>query len=93
MTLEYVLNTSFVLLIFIAIAFLILQLVNRKTVKQQREHFEDLHRRLKPGVEVMLTDGVYGRLTQVKKDFVRMEIAKGVEIKVSRYSIKEIIKE
>ncbi|MDO5716001.1 MAG: preprotein translocase subunit YajC [Tissierellia bacterium] len=88
-----ILNTSIVFLLFIAIGFIILQIVNYRAVKKQKEYFAQLHQALKPGVEVMLTDGVYGVLTLVRDDYVMLKVAKGVELKVSRYSIKEIIKE
>ncbi len=88
---ESILAASIVILAFIAIGLIILQIVNAKNLKKSKEYFSELHTSLKPGVEVMLTGGIYGTLTRVKEDYVMVEIAKNTEIKVSRYSIKEIL--
>lgn len=39
----------------------------------------------------MLTDGIYGKIVSLKEDYAIIKIAKDVEIKVSRYSISEIL--
>ena len=88
---ESILAASIVILAFIAIGFIILQIVNAKNLKKSKEYYSNLHTSLKPGAEVMLTRGIYGTLTRVREDYVMVEIAKNTEIKVSRYSIKEII--
>ncbi|MDO5649013.1 MAG: preprotein translocase subunit YajC [Gallicola sp.] len=88
---ESILAASIVILAFIAIGLIILQIVNAKNLKKSKEYFSELHTSLQPGVEVMLTGGIYGTLTRVKEDYVMVEIAKNTEIKVSRYSIKEIL--
>lgn len=88
---ESIFAASIVILAFIAIGFIILQIVNTKNLKKSKEYFSDLHTSLKPGQEIMLTDGIYGKLTRVAEDYVMVEIAKNTEIKVSRYSIKEIV--
>lgn len=85
-------QTSLVLLAFLVIGILIVQIINYRGVKKQKKRFEELHKSLKPGVTVMLTGGIYGKITRVNKDYVMLEVAKDVEIKVSRYSISEIIK-
>ena len=74
-------RTSLVLLIFIAIFVLISQILSHRNLKKKKKYFESLHKNLKPGKEVMLTDGNYAII----------KIAKDVEIKVSRYSISEIL--
>ena len=88
---ESILAASIVILAFIAIGFIILQIVNAKNLKKSKEYYSNLHTSLKPGAEVMLTGGIYATLTRVREDYVMVEIAKNTEIKVSRYSIKEII--
>lgn len=85
-------RTSLVLLAFIAIFVFISQLLNHKGIKKRKKYLESLHKALKPGKEVMLTDGIYGKIVSLKEDYAIISIAKDVEIKVSRYSISEIIK-
>lgn len=76
---------------YIALLFVVLQIVQSFGMKKQKAHFEELHTRLKPGLTVMLTDGIYGEVTQVTQTYCYLRIAKNTEIKVSRFSIKEII--
>lgn len=85
-------QTSLVVLAFLIIFILIAQIISYKNVRQKKKHFEDLHKSLKPGLTVMLTDGIYGKIIRINDEFAILEIAKGIEIKVSRYSISEIIK-
>lgn len=85
-------RTSLVLLAFIAIFVFISQIISHRNLKKKKKYFEDLHRNLKPGNLVMLTDGIYGKIISLKEDYAYVSIAKDVEIKVSRYSISEIIK-
>ncbi len=85
-------TTSLVLLAFIAMFVFISQIISRKNLKKRKEYFEDLHTNLKPGKTVMLTDGIYGKIVTLGEDTAIINVAKDVNIKVSRYSISEIIK-
>ena len=88
---QLVLPVSIVLLIFIAIGFFLLQVVSYIGMRKRRQHYMDLHKKLRPGLEVMLTDGVYGKLTSVQEDVVRIQVAKDTVLKVDRASIAAII--
>lgn len=83
--------TSLVLLAFVSIFILISQIISHKNLNKKKKYFEDLHKNLKPGKKIMLTDGIYGEVISLKEDYVIVSIAKDVEIKVSRYSISEIL--
>ncbi|MFA6000804.1 MAG: preprotein translocase subunit YajC [Thermoleophilia bacterium] len=61
-------------------------LLIRPGQKQKKAH-QELVESLKKGDEVMTAGGMFGVLTQIKDDYVMMEIAKKTEIKVSRSSI------
>lgn len=87
-----ILRTSLVLLAFLAVFGVISQIISRKNLKKKKEYFEKLHKDLKPGKEVMLTGGIYGKIVSLKEDTAIINVAKDVNIKVSRYSISEIIK-
>ena len=84
-------RTSLVVLALLTIFILITQIISYRNVKKQKKRFSDLHQALRPGKEVMLTDGIFGKVKAVKDDYLMLEIAKDVVIKVSRYSISEII--
>lgn len=84
-------RTSLVLLAFIAIFGIISQILSHRNLKKKKEYFEKLHKDLKPGKEVMLTGGIYGKIVSLKEDTAIINVAKDVNIKVSRYSISEIV--
>ncbi len=84
-------RTSLVLLAFIAIFGVISQILSHRNLKKKKEYFEKLHKDLKPGKEVMLTGGIYGKIVSLKEDTAIINVDKDVNIKVSRYSISEIV--
>ena len=84
-------RTSLVLLAFIAIFGVISQILSHRNLKKKKEYFEKLHKDRKPGKEVMLTGGIYGKIVSLKEDTAIINVAKDVNIKVSRYSISEIV--
>ena len=86
------LRTSLVLLAFLAVFGVISQIISHRNLKKKKEYFEKLHKDLKPGKEVMLTGGIYGKIVSLKEDTAIINVAKDVNIKVSRYSISEIVK-
>jgi preprotein translocase subunit YajC len=69
-------------LIFVLFYFLIL----RPQQKQQKEK-QELLKNLKRGDSVITAGGIYGRILNVVEDIVTLEIAKGVNVRVSRGSI------
>lgn len=65
-------------------------------IRPQRKRQSDQQRMLEamtPGVEVLTVGGVYGTLRGVDEEDVRLEIAPGVEIKVSRRAIASVATE
>ena len=84
-------RTSLVLLAFIAIFGVISQILSHRNLKKKKEYFEKLHKDLKPGKEVMLTGGIYGKIVSLKEGTAIINVDKDVNIKVSRYSISEIV--
>ena len=61
-------------------------LLIRPQRKQQKE-LKDRQDALKPGDKVVSAGGIYGTITKVEQDAVRMEIAPGVTIKIAKASI------
>lgn len=88
---NYVLGSSIALIILIGLILLIYAIFSFTTVKKRRKHFENLHKDLKVGSEVIFSNGLYGKIKHVYDDFVDIEIKSGVVIKVSRYAISEIL--
>ncbi len=73
------------ILIFVLFYFLIL----RPQQKQGRERQEML-KNLKRGDNVITSGGIYGRVLNISGDVITLEVAKGVNIKVSRSGVSGI---
>ena len=62
-------------------------LLIRPQQKRQKEH-KNMVSGLAKGDEIVTMGGVLGKITAVDDNFVTVEIAKGVEIKVQRMSVQ-----
>jgi preprotein translocase subunit YajC len=70
-------------LIMVAVLYLVLIRPQQKRAKEQRTMVEAL----KTGDEVVTSGGILGRITDVTDQFVTLEIAEGVQIRVQKYMI------
>ncbi len=75
-----------IVLIFVLFYFLLI----RPQQKRQKQHRE-MVANLKKGDEVVTAGGALGRITDVGDNFVTMEVAKGVEIKVQRHAVQTMM--
>ncbi|WP_151409473.1 preprotein translocase subunit YajC [Anaerococcus sp. Marseille-P9784] len=87
-----VLQISIIFMIFIGLFLVTMQIVSARNLKKTKEKIKVLQEALKPGVEVMLLGGIYGKLVKLNKDTALIEIADNTEIKVDRSSIQAIVK-
>lgn len=69
--------------IFVLFYFLLI----RPQQKRQKQH-KDMVAALKKGDEVVTAGGTLGRITDVGDNFVSLEIARGVEVKVQKTSVQ-----
>ncbi|WP_205473462.1 preprotein translocase subunit YajC [Nocardioides sp. SYSU D00038] len=74
----------------VGIVLLFWLLVIRPQMRRQRE-LQRMQSALSVGDEVMLTSGIAGTLRETHDDFLRVEIADGVSIKVARGAIGSIL--
>ena len=65
-------------------------LLIRPQQKKMKEH-ENMLNAIKPKDEVITGGGVYGKVVSADEKTLIVEIAKGVEIKVSRSTVREVI--
>ncbi len=79
---------TLVMLIVLFIAFYFLLI--RPQAKRAKEH-KAMIAALAKGDEVVTSGGTLGRITHVGDNFVTVEIADGVEIKVQRQAIQSIL--
>jgi preprotein translocase subunit YajC len=74
------------ILIFVVFYFLLIRQQN----KRQKEHRE-MVANLGVGDEVVTAGGVLGKVTEISEQFVQVEIANGVVIKVQRHTIGGVV--
>ena len=72
--------------VFVVFYFLLI----RPQQKRQKEH-RDMVTKLSVGDEIVTAGGVLGRVTAVHENFLKVEIAQGVEIIVQRPSIGAVV--
>ncbi len=73
-------------LIFVVFYFLLI----RPQSKRQKEH-KEMVSNLKVDDEIITAGGVLGKITKVKDQFVFVEVADGVELKIQRHTIGTIM--
>jgi len=73
-------------LIFAVFYFLLIRPQN----KRQKEHREMVSA-LSVGDEVVTSGGVLGKITEVKDQFVHVQVADGVELKVQRHTVGQVM--
>jgi preprotein translocase subunit YajC len=79
---------SFLPLIVIFVIFYFLLI--RPQMKRAKEH-KNLLTGLAADDEIITSGGVLGRITDVKDDFVTLEIADGVRVKLQKHSVATVL--
>ncbi|RMD70747.1 MAG: preprotein translocase subunit YajC [Gammaproteobacteria bacterium] len=79
---------SFVPLIIIFVVFYLLLI--RPQMKKAKEH-RKMVESLAKGDEVVTNGGLLGRITEVGENFVEIEIADGVRVKVQKHAIASLM--
>lgn len=74
------------MILFVAFYFFLI----RPQMRRQREH-QKLIQGLQKGDEVVTGGGLLGRITDVAEGYLKVEIAKGVEVKVQRATVSTIL--
>lgn len=80
------------LLPIVGIALLFWFLIIRPASRRQKELVR-MQNALNVGDEVMLTSGIFGRLTTTDADHFTVEVAEGVTIKVARGAIASVVQD
>lgn len=73
-------------LIFVVFYFLLI----RPQTKRAKEHRE-MVAKLQSGDEVVTTGGLLGRITAVGDNFVTLEVANGVAVKVQKFQVAQLM--
>jgi preprotein translocase subunit YajC len=62
----------------------------RPQQKKMKEH-ENMLNAIKPKDEIITGGGIYGKVVKAEPETLTVEISKGVEIKVLRSSVREVV--
>ena len=76
-----------IVVLLLAVMWLLVIRPQRKRQAEQRRILESVA----PGEEVLTAGGLYGTVRSVDEDEVRLEIASGVEVRVSRRAIAAVL--
>jgi len=74
------------ILIFVVFYFFLI----RPQMKQAREH-KQMVEKLAKGDEVVTSGGLLGRINKVGENFVVLEVAKDIEVKVQKHSVSAML--
>ena len=93
---DYLFWNSILISSIVVAAFFILLLVfyyymTYRSLKKQRDNILEFQTRLEPGKKVLCAGGIFAEIIKIEGAYVDVAISKGNVIKVSLYSISEII--
>ena len=83
-------STVGVVLQLVCIMLVFYFLLIRPQQKKIKQHEAELNA-MKKGDEVVTGGGMYAKVTNIDEDKISVEIAKGVEVKVHKYTIREVL--
>ncbi len=58
--------------------------------KQARQEREKMLANLRVGMEIVTVGGIYGAITALDDEIIKLKIAEGVEIKISRQAVNMV---
>jgi preprotein translocase subunit YajC len=82
--------TSMIPVFLIVIIFMFFMSRSQKKQQQKRQ---DMLNALVRGKEVMLANGIYGKISEVKENTFMVEIASGVCVEVAKNGVAEVIEQ
>jgi preprotein translocase subunit YajC len=80
-------------LIFIAALFVLFWLLVIRPQRRRSRQQDEMHASLRVGDEVVTAGGLYGEITALRDDEVRVEIADGIEVRIARRAIAGVTTE
>jgi preprotein translocase subunit YajC len=78
-------------LIMILLGFILIWLLIIMPQRRRAAAHERFLERINPGDEVVTAGGLLGRVTGVDEDEIRVEVARGVEVRVARRAITAVL--
>jgi preprotein translocase subunit YajC len=78
------------LIAFLPLLLIFYFMLIRPQQKRVKEHAQ-LIAALEVGDDVLLSSGIYGAVTQIDREMLEVEVAEGVELRVARNAVSEIV--
>lgn len=85
--------SSYILIIYVVAFIAIFYFMAIRPQQRQRRAHQALLSSLKKGDTVVTAAGIYGKVKRVEDDFVVIEVAKGVSMKITRRAVVEIVRD
>ena len=77
---------------FLLICFLLIYyIVSARMMKKKREELKDQLNRMKPGKDILFAGGIRGQIIRAKEEYLDVEVAKGIEITISRLAVNQVL--
>ncbi len=77
---------------FLLICFLLIYyIVSARMMKKKREELKDQLNRMKPGKDILFAGGIRGKIIRAKEEYLDVEVAKGIEITISRIAVNQVL--
>lgn len=89
---EFVLYSLVTMFTVVAIVLLIYYVMSARMMKKRREAMRTLINEIKPGKHILFAGGIKGKIVRAGDEELDVEIAKGLVITVSRFSVNEVLK-
>lgn len=81
--------TTMVVLLLLFLAFY--YIYSARAMKKSREAMIERLDSMKPGKEVLFSGGIKGKIIKAGEEFLTVEVAKGVELTISKLSVSEVL--
>lgn len=86
-------SSSYMLIIYVVAFIAIFYFMAIRPQQRQRRAHAALLSSLKKGDSVVTASGIYGKVKRVEDNLVVLEVAKGVNLKIARRAVAEIIRD
>lgn len=93
MNLEVIIWSCVTVGVLIGICAIILAFISSRNMKKSRESMRELQGAIRVGAKILFAGGIYGKIVKIKDDVIDVEISRNTVIKISRYSIQNVVSE
>lgn len=85
--------TCITMAVVMGVIAIILNLISARSMKQKRKAVGEIHTEMKIGSRIMFAGGIYGTVTGMDEETLRVEVAPKTIITISRYAVQALVKD